>query len=333
MGPKRITAFDYLKGIAIFLVVWCHCIQYITGQTFENTFYSIIYSFHMPLFIIISGFFFHKKINNDIIPLIKKQFNHLIVPNLSWGIIVLCISIITTHVFPSIVDIIKLSTFCWFLSSLFVCSIIYAIIYRIGVKNYIAETIILSMTSLLIPGSEFIKFFIPFFGIGLIIRNTNIAQKKLKWKYIIILGGIISILYYLFWSRDFYIYCTKNPSFIEINYTEWIAYLARIIFGSLISIWFILLFVKIDKIGKRYNDLLTMLSRNSLGIYVIHYSLFYIISKHIKLKLDYPEIITIVTMFFLSCLIVSVINIAIFYLRSHCVTRILFLGEPKQQNN
>lgn len=96
----RIIAFDYLKGIAIFLVVWCHCIQYIFGETFDNTFYSIIYSFHMPLFMIISGYLSSKKTDDSIITLAVAKFRRLIIPNISWGSIVLIASAILTFIPP-----------------------------------------------------------------------------------------------------------------------------------------------------------------------------------------------------------------------------------------
>ena len=96
----RIIAFDYLKGIAIFLVVWCHCIQYIFGETFDNTFYSIIYSFHMPLFMIISRYLSSKKTDDSIITLAVGKFRRLIIPNISWGSIVLVASAILTFTPP-----------------------------------------------------------------------------------------------------------------------------------------------------------------------------------------------------------------------------------------
>lgn len=51
----RIEYIDLLKGIAIILMI--------VGHTFktQNVLFRIIYSFHMPLFAIISGYFFKKR--------------------------------------------------------------------------------------------------------------------------------------------------------------------------------------------------------------------------------------------------------------------------------
>lgn len=52
---------DVVKGIAIILMLWGHCIQYSAAegfQAFDHGIYQFIYSFHMPLFMLISGYLF-----------------------------------------------------------------------------------------------------------------------------------------------------------------------------------------------------------------------------------------------------------------------------------
>ncbi len=60
MGDKmkqRVYLYDNIKGILIFLVVFGHVIESLAGAPFYKTLYIIIYSFHMPLFIYVSGYF------------------------------------------------------------------------------------------------------------------------------------------------------------------------------------------------------------------------------------------------------------------------------------
>ena len=60
-NAQRSVVPDVCRGIAIFLVVWGHILQRgLSGisDINENVIFKIIYSFHMPLFILISGFFF-----------------------------------------------------------------------------------------------------------------------------------------------------------------------------------------------------------------------------------------------------------------------------------
>lgn len=47
---KRINYIDYMRGIAIILVVMGHLIQF-NGFPTSNPVFEFIYSFHMPLFL------------------------------------------------------------------------------------------------------------------------------------------------------------------------------------------------------------------------------------------------------------------------------------------
>lgn len=60
---KRELYPDIIKGIAIILVVLGHCIQFGSAFStnllfFKSSIFIAIYSFHMPLFMLISGYFF-----------------------------------------------------------------------------------------------------------------------------------------------------------------------------------------------------------------------------------------------------------------------------------
>lgn len=67
---KRLEEFDVLKGIGILLVVLGHC-------KINATLSQMIFSFHVPLFFIVSGFFYYRQNPSD---LLKKTFMRLIVP-------------------------------------------------------------------------------------------------------------------------------------------------------------------------------------------------------------------------------------------------------------
>lgn len=54
ISRNRISYIDQLKGIAIFLVVLGHVIEHNAGR--DNFLWTLIYSFHMPLFMFVSGY-------------------------------------------------------------------------------------------------------------------------------------------------------------------------------------------------------------------------------------------------------------------------------------
>lgn len=60
---ERSVVIDFIRGIAIILVILGHNIQYGSGVSyytnelyFDNVLFKLIYSFHMPLFALISGY-------------------------------------------------------------------------------------------------------------------------------------------------------------------------------------------------------------------------------------------------------------------------------------
>lgn len=57
MNKERNELLDLLKGFAILLVVLGHAVQYNLPKTFDShPLFRVIYSFHMPLFMFISGY-------------------------------------------------------------------------------------------------------------------------------------------------------------------------------------------------------------------------------------------------------------------------------------
>lgn len=93
---KRDDYLDIVKGVAIFSVVLGHCIQYGSGAEFleENLFfyndiYRFIYSWHMPLFMLVSGYLFSFSVKrHEWSSLLKNRFNQLLLPILSWSLLV-----------------------------------------------------------------------------------------------------------------------------------------------------------------------------------------------------------------------------------------------------
>ena len=75
---NRNEAFDAAKGVLIILVIIGHVLL---GSLSENLSREIIYFFHMPLFLGISGFFTKRKlIESSFSQIIKKLKNRLILP-------------------------------------------------------------------------------------------------------------------------------------------------------------------------------------------------------------------------------------------------------------
>lgn len=102
---KRLEYIDAIKGFAILLVIMGHVIPCAYGdfQTYhvndinhEHILWSMIYSFHMPLFMFCSGLFipvFSKQtIFRDYWTFIKKRFKTLVIPYFCSGFLLLYIT-------------------------------------------------------------------------------------------------------------------------------------------------------------------------------------------------------------------------------------------------
>ena len=80
--------FDILKGYAIFLVVLGHVIQCFYPNWERNVLELFICSFHMPLFIAVSGYFFLNSVKRKTpCDFFKSKFQHLMIPSLTIGTI------------------------------------------------------------------------------------------------------------------------------------------------------------------------------------------------------------------------------------------------------
>lgn len=80
---SRLFYLDNLKGLLIILVVLGHAIQGFREDYQHDVLFRVIYSFHMPLFFLISGFLTFKEHYDS--TLIKKRFVQCIIPFITWA--------------------------------------------------------------------------------------------------------------------------------------------------------------------------------------------------------------------------------------------------------
>lgn len=91
MKNKRLDYIDILKGFAIYFMVMAHILLAIKGSP-DQTVANFIYTFHMPLFMFMSGYVFDLNRRNEMaganfLKLLKKGFITLIVPGTIWMLI------------------------------------------------------------------------------------------------------------------------------------------------------------------------------------------------------------------------------------------------------
>ncbi|MFZ5822557.1 MAG: acyltransferase family protein [Chloroflexota bacterium] len=136
MNRERIGYIDIAKGIGILLVAMAH-----TGLSLVAPYlHKLIYSFHMPLFFFLSGYFFNP--DTPFLALLKKRFNAVLKPYLFTIFLIYLASISFTNMgFVTALGRILKAMYgtgryidwvqLWFLPSLFVTSLFAYLFYRV----------------------------------------------------------------------------------------------------------------------------------------------------------------------------------------------------------
>lgn len=217
--PARSLEFDILKGLAIYLVLCGHSvINLSSAEKQDNILYVLIYAFHMPLFMLISGYFSASTLTAPLRNIIKKKFWQLIYPTLTFGIIFFICDLILWGKSPREFFGYIWGSF-WFLKSCFLCFLIFGICLKIC-KNNILWACILGLVI-----SQFLPFFkltymLPFFIIGFLINhNKKIIYSKpgILFSFSLMVFTVIFICYLNYGLNDFPLMQVK-ASILKNNY-------------------------------------------------------------------------------------------------------------------
>lgn len=289
--------FDTLKGIAILLVVAGHCIQFGNGheyflnrEYYENLVFRCIYSFHMPLFMLICGYFFYSSASKrTFIETLSNKCQTILIPIISFGIVTFLIwkSVNLDFVFFTaglddlLIECIRhIRLSLWFFWALFKLSIIVAAIQKyLRDNNYIHIFVLLLVLIFPIPQlTELEKSVYPFFLLGYWSKKYNwwnILQRKYT-KYGLFLLGITYIICLYYFHKDTFVYTTGVTIWnSDLGYYQILIDLQRFftgLFGSLLCLFlvkFICDKMRIDSIVRT----LSFLGKFSGGIYCVHSSL------------------------------------------------------------
>lgn len=292
---KRSNVLDLIKGIAIILVVLGHSIQYGSGSEFyiskayfENWAFQLIYSFHMPLFMLLSGYLFYYTIKKyDTRTLMTLRFTKVILPIFVWSFILVCIELIqilqlneNITLLQFIKNYIQVATYnVWFLWAIFYSSMIVIVVNKLF-KDRIIVYLIIGFVMLFIPdvyNANLYKYMYPYFVIAYLFNKYQMGEKIECFSKRLIVGTSIAIvILYLglfsFYGHDAFIYTTgitllnKNMGmqfFIDIY--RWVIGLL----GSSCVIGIVVIGAKREFKITVINKILESIGKSSIGIYII----------------------------------------------------------------
>ena len=341
---ERNLYLDIVKGIAIISVIFGHSIQYGNGSEyldysyyFDNIVFQFFYSFHMPLFMLISGYLFYYSVEEkSISEIIKVKCRSFLFPIFSFAIIakygVIMSFIIGRSGFEEFTNnflkLVLLNYHLWFLWAVLLNSIIVLIVRKI--KYSIAIYTLIWLLFLFIPSHRLppvYSFVFPFFIIGYMANRHNVLSRIVVDKKLLLITGVIFISLFHFYDRNSFVYTTGQC----ILRDNWINYLALDLYRfsiGLIGSIFILssiyycyqhFYMKMSRIF----SFLSLMGLYSMGLYCFQDLLFLYYRRYALLHIEdlgiQSPVATFLLIYFLSFLLTH-------YSRKLKVTNILLLG-------
>lgn len=201
---ERARWVDAVRGIAIYLMVLGHCIQYATpdGYKFkENIVFQMIYGFHMPLFMMVSGYLFWYSLEKyDLMRGILSKIKGIMVPCAAWGLVTyLCDIFVTGYDDISVTGYLEYTVFSnWFLWAVFYSSL-YGFATKHLFRNHVAGYAVVAAINYFMPdvgNYAGTKRMLPFFLMGMVANRYRILDKLQKINTValgILLGAVYII--------------------------------------------------------------------------------------------------------------------------------------------
>ncbi|MBR3255377.1 MAG: acyltransferase family protein [Clostridia bacterium] len=212
VNKKRIDYIDIYRAFGIILMIMGHI-------GFGKRFDYFIHAFHMPMFFIVSGFFFKSGVNFK--EFTVKKVKSLLLPYFVFGILFYFIWVALNwqekslqpliNLFSVNTDGLPIAGALWFLTSLFFTELLFFLIDKIKFK-WIKYIIIILISLLGNVAVQIIPFRLPFaldaafvgvglFGIGYLFKlfkESKIVNKLFNLKFYVILPLIIINIYLIF---------------------------------------------------------------------------------------------------------------------------------------
>ena len=331
----RIPYLDFLKFFAISSVLLGHSVEQITGNDFwDNPIWAFIYTYHMPLFMMLCGYFFNSSLKLSLTEMIGKKFVQLMIPAISaWVLMFLFVTLTKYNPYPEIVDLswMGFMNALWFLKSVFFCYLIGWVFIKVF-KNVWLSAILSSAIALFTPlcNIDSINFMLPMFWMGhLLHQHQAWIDKHRKTLFVSSLVAFIGML--PFWSGRLTVYM------IPIQFFDWNTFafdgtnlgitLYRMAIGMAGSMFFFLLAPWVyDRIANwRITPTLNLLGKCTLGLYWTQTFLLECTWHSIGLYVNTPATFIIAPI--IATIEMVVCYQAILLIRKSKYTRLLFLGE------
>lgn len=303
---QRNKTSDVIRGFAIITVILGHCIQQGNGLAYytdslywSNKLYQFIYSFHMPLFMILAGwfaFFSFSKVEGDRKAqrkLLGSRVVRYVLPILFWTVFEYVRGYIlnvrhgneTAH-FPEIIPMFfkTFITNLWFLWAVLICFLVVYVMH-FYLRDNVWIYLVLYLLMFVITDEYNIgvyKYMAPYYICSFYVNmnkdrllaskwgsKVSEAYKNRGWLFVLISAAIFGGLF-LFYRERAFIYLSGYKLSRATWLSQGIVDMYRMVIGFAGSLFFIMLFDRIVSLTGNYKwPVLCAFGRNSLGVYIL----------------------------------------------------------------
>ncbi len=256
---QRIQSIDILKLFAMFLVIWGHCVQFmLTSNHLDEPAFVYIYSFHMPLFLMVSGLFAHRAVTSarECGTWLLVKARQLLLPCIAWGLLMsfgnLLLPLINgTHPDKSLLS--TLWTNFWFLKSLFICFCLWYASLALLRKPWLAALVSLLISQCIV--AQEVQWSYPSFVTGVLI-GAHLDDLRRYRKPVALTALLIGGLLLLGWNKSYflipsvYTWQSSTPADCILNIAM---RLYRYAVNISLSLGFLALFLNLDSLNTQHS--------------------------------------------------------------------------------
>jgi len=268
------------------MVVFGHVLQTYYSNFDQLFLFKLIYSFHMPFFMLISGYLANMSLQKSgcsFEKCITKKFIYLIIPFFSWYIIGLILqgNFVFVDLFYSLSFLLThVDSGLWYLYILFVFYILLyfanKLKYKYGMLLVLFFILLMTEPIINILGIKLLKWYLIFFIIGMFLFEYQTKIKKIVSNYfekLIYFVPAIFLLSLYFWEREF----TRDSLFSGHVYLYGYKFIVAI-FGM------VTIFLLTQKLYKliAVREIFDLFGKNSLKIYILNIIVIGLLHEYLK---------------------------------------------------
>lgn len=272
--PQRKNFIDALRGMAMLIVVYGHCLLS-KSTTDYAPFFVFTSPWNVALFFSISGYLFSPR-GGDVKVFFKYIFRRLIVPWLVLGLFPY------THILQTLPQLLSGETL-WFMPALIIAEIVWFFVFKLchdDEKKVIFVGLILSAIGLLLYKYNVMNYamfnraltVLWLFVLGLMLRKYEIKLVAVVKRFLIpfaLLYIVLGVIFLLLYPNCFYDIHVNRYYFIPLTW-------------GIIALGIIIAFSVFSNINK-FPNWLILIGKNTLVIYILHGYGRYLFSKILTL--------------------------------------------------